>query len=100
MQGSACGASPSPPRLVRVGDQDLPDRIDSLDNAVVPATLTKGRQEVALDDFICTCVGEDRLQPITDRDPYFALARRHDQQDAIVTIGLADSPMVAERPRE
>ena len=48
------------------------------------------------DDLPRLRVGHHRLEPAADLDPDLALVRRHDEQDAVVFVFLADPPFARE----
>jgi hypothetical protein len=101
--GEAPAATPIRGSIVSADGRELATSLELLDQRVysgVDASRiiagAKTRRDLVLDDQAGQCIGDDRLEPVTDLDPDFALVRRNQQNNAVIGPFLSDSPRPAQ----
>ncbi len=80
-----------------VAGEHADDVVGAARNAAREVARAKVRQDGLLDDVLGDGVGQHALEAVANLDAHLALARRHDEHDAIVLALLPDLPAPAER---
>ena len=76
----------------RIGRQHGDDVVDAARDAVTEIAGLEPRRDGVGDDDLRQRVGQRAFEAIADLDPHAMLVRRHQQQDAVVLVRLAQLP--------
>ena len=75
-----------------VGGQHGDDVVDAAGDAVAEIARLEPRRDGVGDDHLRQRVGQRAFEAVADLDPHATLVRRHQQQDAVVLVRLAQLP--------
>src|SRR6202022_4985116 len=84
------------PPIPRLTPEHADDVVDTAVDAAGKIIGAKARSNGVLDDEPRYRIGERSFEAVADLDAHLALARRHNQQDAVVLVLLTDLPVAAE----
>jgi hypothetical protein len=82
--------------LFGVAREDGQDRVHAGVEAPGEIVLPEARRHGGCDDHLCERVGQRPFEPVAHLDAHLALARRDQQQGAVVLLPLAQLPVAKE----
>ena len=78
---------------------DINDPRDAVADAAVVVVVAEARNELLADDLSGEAVRQDALETVADLDTHFALARRHQDEHAVILLRLPDAPLLEQADR-